>query len=153
MIKANSRLDMKFDWSQIDLSDVLAESGKIVAQEIRGSVKRGESADEGVSLQINAPSTIKQKVRLSGESKPLVAKYKTLISPNNYKIESDSKSAKITLSNMMHPSGNASVAEIGAWNHYGTNKIPARSFFGITETAKKRIIAMVARKIKEVVRG
>lgn len=153
MIKAKSRLDMKFDWSQIDLSDVLAESGKIVAQEIRGSVKRGESAVEGVSLQINAPSTIKQKVRLSGESKPLVAKHKTLISTSSYKIESDAKSAKITLSDMQHPSGNASIADIGAWNHNGTNKIPSRPFFGITDTAKKRIIAMVARNIKEVLRG
>jgi hypothetical protein len=144
---------MKFDWRDIDLTEELKDAGVIVAQEIRGSIKRGESASDGVSLPLNKPSTAKQKVKRSGESKPLVDKYKSLITPNNYKVESDRFKASITLTDMVHPSGNATVSQIGAWNHYGTEKTVPRPFFAITELAKKRIIAMIARKIREVVSG
>jgi len=153
VIKAKSRLDMKFDWRDIDLTEELKDAGMLVAAEIRKSINQGRSAENGVSLPINKPSTTKRKVKKLGQSKPLIAEHQSLITFNNYNVESTRFKATVTLADVPHPSGNATVSQIGAWNHYGTEKIVPRPFFAITELAKKRIIAMVARKIKEVVSG
>lgn len=138
----------------VDITTEMLKAGDIVAQEIRGNIKRGTDISENQSHRLNAPEYAKRKVKELGESKPLVAKGKTLISKGSYVIKSPGKNrVQITLSNSSHPISGTSIADIGAYNDQGTNRIPARHFFGISEHAKKRVLAMMFDRISELVSG
>lgn len=53
-----------------------------------------------------------------------------------------------------HPSGDATVAQIGFWNEFGTTTIPERSFIRSTiQKEKKNIIALQRKLWKQIVSG
>ena len=53
-----------------------------------------------------------------------------------------------------HPSGDATVAQIGFWNEFGTTRIPERSFMRSTiKDKKKDIVALQKGLLKKIVKG
>lgn len=139
---------------KLDLTEEMVEAAGIIAEEIRGNIKRGSDPSEEVSHTLNAPDYAKLKIRKLGHQKPLIAFYKKLIEKSSYVIRRESKNnVTLRLSQAQHPKSSASIAQIGAWNQNGTNSIPPRPFFKVSLIARKRVIGRLADKIRGLVRG
>lgn len=152
MIKFQSEL--RFQAPNLDLTEDMLEGADLVAQEIRGNIKRGTDPSEQNSLRLNSPKYAAWKVKKFGHQKPLIAAFKLLVEKSSYVIKSAKRNnVQIRLTDRAHPGGSATVAQIASWNHYGTGKIPARPFFSVSLTATKRVRAKLADKIARLIRG
>jgi len=137
---------------RIDITDLMMEAGDIIAQEIRGNIKRGTDITEGVSHSLNKPGYAKNKLRRLGHQKPLQAFGKTLVSKSSYIVKRMGiNSVRVMLTSKGHPKSKTPISEIGAYNDQGTSKIKARHFFDISKIARKRIIGKVADAVARAV--
>jgi phage gpG-like protein len=138
----------------LDLTEEMKEGAEIIASEIRGNIKRGSDPSELKSHPLNEPKYAQRKLDKLGHQKPLVAFQRKLIDTGSYVIKVIKRnSVVLRLSNANHPKSKASIAQIGAWNHNGTENIPARPFFAVSEIASKRVTSKVADKISRLIRG
>lgn len=138
----------------LDLTEEFKEATNIIASEIRGNIKRGTNIEETVSHRLNSPKYRQWKLTNLGEGRPLVAKEKKLIDPASYPVKKVGRNhVRVMLSNARHPGSNASIAEIGAYNNFGTSRIPAREFWGVSKTAVKRVIAFITDRVAKLVDG
>lgn len=152
MINVNVRKLVDIPDINLDLTKQLTESAKIIGEEIRGNIKRGTNIKETSSHRLNAPAYRKFKIQKLGEGRPLVAEHKKLIAVDSYPIKKIEKNhVRLSLSNSPHPGSSATIAEIGAYNNFGTNRIPAREFWGVSTTAVKRVIALITKTINDLV--
>lgn len=136
----------------LNLTDEMVEAAEIVAEEIRGNIKRGTDPSEQVSHRLNAPNYARWKIKNLGHQKPLIAKYKRLIEKSSYIIERKGiNKVNLRLTRATHPGSSASISEIGFWNQTGTDRIPPRPFFTVSSIAVKRIKAKMADKIRNLI--
>lgn len=153
MININVRKLVNIPDINLDLTRELTESAKIIGSEIRGNIKRGTNVQETGSHRLNAPGYRKWKLTNLGEGRPLVAEHKKLIAVDSYPIRRIGKNhVRLSLSNAPHPGSSASIAEVGAYNNSGTNRIPKREFWGVSKTAVKRIVGFLTDEIAKLVK-
>lgn len=153
MLKASAKLNYRGP-RELDLTEEMREGALVIAEEIRGNIKRGTNPTEQISHKLNAPKYAERKVKKLGQSKPLVAFFEALIEKSSYVIqELGRNNVVLRLSNAAHPKAKATISQIGSWNHYGTNKIPPRPFFEVSDIAAKRVRAKLADKISRLIHG
>jgi hypothetical protein len=130
----------------LDLTKEMVKASDLVAQEMRGNVKAGLDV-HGNTLRPNKPDYAKRKMKLYGHARPLIAKDRSLVSPSSYRIqEKGLNHVRITLPNF-HSRSDLRVGEIGYIHNFGLGNNPVRQFAGVTEIAKKRVVAFLRDKI------
>lgn len=123
---------MNFDLSKFSVKfsdEDMRAFADVIADDIKGHILTAQKIDGTGAMQPNAPSTIKRKghsrVLQGGDADSpnlLFNQRKTKII-NGYKIDIGPTRSKI-----------------GPYLHYGTEKIPARPFFGISQMAKRKVL-------------
>jgi hypothetical protein len=130
----------------LDLTKEMVKASDLVAQEMRGNVKAGLDV-HGNTLRPNKPDYAKRKMKLYGHARPLIAKDRSLVSPSSYRIqEKGLNHVRITLPGT-HSRSDLRVGEIGYIHNFGLGNNPVREFAGVTEIAKKRVVAFLRDKI------
>lgn len=136
----------KLENPQIDLTQELIHGADIIAQEMRGNVKRGIDVN-GSSLVPNKPSYAKQKLKKLGHARPLIGENRRLVSPSSYRINRIRLNhVRITLP-QRHPNTNLTDGQLGYIHNYGLGNNPVREFVGVTLIAEKRINAFLRDRI------
>ncbi|OQA56540.1 MAG: hypothetical protein BWY42_00959 [Candidatus Omnitrophica bacterium ADurb.Bin277] len=130
----------KLENARLDLTKEMMHAADLIAQEMRGNVKAGLDV-YGNTLKPNKPGYAKRKLKELGHARPLIAQHRTLVSPSSYKIRSKAMNhVAITLPDT-HPRSELSVGEIGYIHQFGLGSNPVRAFAGVTDIAKKRVVA------------
>lgn len=138
----------------LDLTEQLKRSTEIIGANIRDNIKRGQNITETGSHKLNSPKYRAWKLRELGEGRPLVAEEKKLIDKKSYAVKKMKMNhVRLSLSNAKHPGSSASIAEIGSYNNFGTNRIPKREFWGISARAIKQVIGYITDEIAKKVDG
>ena len=131
---------------KLDLTQEMLKASDIIAQEMRGNVKAGLDVN-GNPLRPNKASYAKQKMKLYGHARTLIAKNRSLVTPSSYHIKEKAMNhVRITLP-AVHPRSDLKVGEIGYIHNFGLGNNPIREFAGVTETAKKRVVAFLRDRI------
>jgi hypothetical protein len=139
-------IDMKitkdFDLGRVslDLSKELNDGIDIIADDINKGIE--EKQQFGKAFPDNAESTEKKK----GFNHPL--KDTGLMKDPDRMIKK--KATRTRQVAELYP--NERRANIAYWNQNGTDRIPRRPFWGISEDAKKRIFRLVERRIDKALR-
>ena len=124
----------------IDFTKELMVAGDLIAQEMRGNVKRGLGVNDSALKANNAGYAAAKRKRL-GHAKPLIADFKTLVTPANYQI----KRIKVNHVRVgyvgMHPKAKMTIGQLAYIHNQGLGNNPKREFAGITRTAVKRVMA------------
>ena len=126
---------------KLDLSRELNVSIDYIAADIEQGIDQGQQFGKG--FLPNAASTIKKKgfnhpLKDTGSMKKASGMIKT-------------KATKERQIATLRPSSkNLDKAE---YNHFGTETIPARPFFGISEDSEKKCLAFAAQKIEKELRN
>ena len=123
----------------LDLTEQLLKGADIIASEMRENVKDGLDVHD-VPLTPNKEEYAKWKQRKFGHAKPLIAKYKKLISSSSYKITKVKMNhVKIALPDR-HPDSGLTIGQIAYIHNYGLGRNPVRKFVGATKHAVERIV-------------
>lgn len=140
MLKIRMKKNFNLSKIRLDFSKTLNTGIRIVASDINQGIGRGSQF--GKPFKRNAESTIKKKgfdhplkdtglmmdISQMGIGKAGYANQRAYLLPNEDRVD------------------------IGFWNDQGTNKIPARPFWGISQKAEKNIMAMAMAHIKTEIR-
>ena len=127
---------------KLDFSKELNEGIDVIALDIQRGIEKGSQF--GKTFKKNKPSTIKRK----GFDHPL--KNTGLMMDANRMIKTKARRSR----QMATLTPNIKRIDIGYWNDSGTDTIPARPFFGISEKAEREIMVRVtARLHQELVRA
>ena len=121
---------------KLDLSKVLNTGIKIISSDIQQGIERGSQF--GRAFVPNAPSTVKKK----GFNHPL--KHTGLMMNAGKMIKGKATRNKQTATLSPHERR----IDIAFWNDQGTDNIPARPFWGISEKAEKNILKMAEQEIE-----
>ena len=147
-VKLNKNIEKKLSDKGILKKDLLT-IGKMVRDQITSNIYRGLRFDTKTPVKALAKSTIKAK----GFSKPLVNTGKMLL---GVIVESKGDAVIVRMKDTHYPRKKSkkykagsrktptpTVAEVAAWNSEGTDRIPARPFFGINKTDMKKFSQIV----------
>ena len=125
---------------RIDLSRALNKSIDIILRDVVNGIDRGTQF--GRRWKKNAQVTIDRK----GHDKVLVGENRSWESEGNYKVSRatpTNQEASVTL-----PEGTEDYA---LYNQKGTNRIPSRPFWGISEKAQRVIEPMVDKELNVII--
>lgn len=150
----------------IDYTKEMRTVALVVVDEIIRDIRRGVSYD-GSPLAANATNgTVASRVSKliknpkTGSSKralvkqPLIAEFRKLVQRDTYQIKPlGINEITITLTSAQHPNSETSVRQIAAWNNFGTPRIPARPFFGISPKASRYVMVNMRKAIFEKVKN
>jgi len=139
-MKMDLKVSKDFDLNKfrLDLSEELKDGINMVARDIEHGIDRGSQF--GKPFKKNAISTI----RLKGFDHPL--KETGLMKNKNKMIKRFYKKADEQIGELLP---NEKRIDIGYWNQEGTNKIPSRPWFGISEDAERKVVTKIEEKIKK----
>lgn len=137
--------------TNLDLSEEMRHAGDLVAQEMRGNVKRGLGVKDS-PLQPNKPGYSRLKQRLYGHSKPLIAKYRSLVTPANYRIKKVGRNHVQIGMVGYHPSAKMKIGQLAYIHNFGLGNNPVREFAGVTNIAVKRIVAFMNDRIARLLK-
>mgnify|MGYP006410851431 CR=1 FL=1 len=123
----------------LDLSEEINDAVKLIAKDIKNGIQ--SKAQFGKGFKPNAQATEDGK----GFNHPLK---NTGLMMDNAKMQI-SKATKSKLEGTLQP--NSKRIDVGFYNQEGTNRIPSRPWFGVSEAAERKILTSMREKIKREV--